>query len=325
MKLLSDLFSGAVIGVANIIPGVSGGTMALVLGIYEKLLSSISNISINTFLIFLRAFTFKKDRIELLKSELVKINATFMICILVGALAAIVSLAKVMSVLLVDFHDPTYGFFFGLVLLSALSPYKLINNKTFRQFLIIVFAAIIVIFISDYISSGDKLVEKAILKASVKSGVDAVTIAPINKIYVIFLGAISISAMILPGVSGSFLLLLLGGYFPVLKAISERDLLFLSLFAFGCIMGLFIFTKLLNFLLTKAYDSTMSFLVGLVIGSLWMIWPFKRILVVNGEKIYLNNIIPSVLNINEIITFCAILSGMFIVYLLILIEKKNCR
>jgi len=317
MNYFINFLNGAVIGIANIIPGVSGGTMALVLGIYERLLTAISSIGPGTIKISISILSFKKEKFKEFTDEMKRIDLLFLLIIMLGALTAIVLLAKLMSLFLNDYHDPTYGFFFGLVLLSAYSPYKMIKNKMIYHFVIILIAAVIVLFISQYISSGDKLIEKAMLKGS-----DLNIDTQINHFYVLFLGGISISAMILPGVSGSFLLLLLGGYFPVLKAIADRDILFLSLFAVGCALGLFIFTKLLNFLLKNFHDGTMSFLVGLVIGSLWMIWPFKKMLLVNSNKVYLNNIFPDSIGMNELLTFLAIILGMFIVFVLLFIEKK---
>lgn len=321
MNFIYDFFSGAVIGIANIIPGVSGGTMALVLGIYEKLITSIGNISMGTVKSVLKAMTLKKSSIDEFKNEMDKINALFLIVILSGAVIAIVSLAKAMSFFLDKFHDPTYGFFFGLVLLSVLSPYKLIKNKNIRSYVIILISVSIVVLISNYITDSDKLIEKAI----VKGGGHSKVFGSLNISYIILLGAVAISAMILPGVSGSFLLLLLGGYFPLLKALSNWDFLFLLPFIAGCVIGLFLFTKILNFLLKKFHDGTMSFLVGLVFGSLWMIWPFKRIEMVNNEAVYLNNIFPHSINMNEIFTFFTFITGLIIVYLLFLIENKRNR
>ena len=112
MTILKNLFNGAIIGVANIIPGVSGGTMALILGFYERLISAINSISLKTIIIFLKLFSFKKESIDEFKDEFKRIDANFLITIGAGAILTIIALAKLMPVLLSDYHDPTYGFFF---------------------------------------------------------------------------------------------------------------------------------------------------------------------------------------------------------------------
>jgi len=130
---IRDFINGAVIGIANIIPGVSGGTMALVLGIYERLITGINGISGSTVTIFMRALTFRKERLAELKSEFRKIKGPMLLRIMIGALAAIGASAKLLSYLLETQHDPTYAFFFGLVLFSAYTPYSLIKKKSFAD------------------------------------------------------------------------------------------------------------------------------------------------------------------------------------------------
>ncbi len=330
MNLIKNLAVGTVIGVANIIPGVSGGTMALVLGIYERLITAIHNISANTVKAVLFALSFKKERIEELKNELRKIDALFLVLIAIGAVGAIVALAKVMTFLLNEKHDQTYGFFFGLVLMSALAPFRLIKEKTISVFIIFLLAGASLVMLSNSMS-GERLVEKAQVKYEMKikkeQGITEETgpVSPARTASYIFFfiaGAIAISAMILPGVSGSFLLLLMGAYFDILKAIATKDLAILSVFSLGCIAGLLLFTRLLNLLLEKWHDLTMGALLGLVMGSLWLIWPFKTSQQVGDTTVYLFNHLPESAGANELLTFLAFLAGSLIVTALFIIEKR---
>jgi len=333
MQVLKHLITGLVIGVANIIPGVSGGTMALIMGIYERLITAIHNISSDTVFIFFKSLTFSKDSYKKLKYELKRIDAGFLMCIAAGAITAVISLAKIMTILLNDYHDPTYGFFFGLVLLTAVAPYRLIKKKTAAVGLSVMIAFAGVIGVSASVS-GDALIEKAKVKLEMKQAKDINTSAysentvsntsrsTADMIHLFFMGAVAISAMILPGVSGSFLLLLMGGYFDILRAISERDLAALSIFAAGCILGLALFTRLLDYLLKRWHDITMGFLLGLVTGSLWMIWPFKTTAVVGEETIYLSNRIPAAFGSAEIYTLLSVLAGMLVVGVLLAAEKR---
>lgn len=322
MEFFQMLFFGAIIGVANIIPGVSGGTMALVCGIYERLLGAIGSINLGTFLVSVKVLSLKPHARRKFMDEMKRIDFLFLFTIALGALAAIVLLANIMTICLNEFHDPTYGFFFGLVLVSVYSPYKLIKKRRLLNYLYMALAVCCVIFVAHSVLGGDKLIEKAMAKEFLSHGAAK---SRLNNLYVLFLGGVSISAMILPGVSGSFLLLLLGGYFPLLMAISQHDYGFLAFFALGCLLGLLFFTRILNFLIIRYHDETMSFLVGLVLGSLWMIWPFKKIVLVNSTKVYLNNIWLHSLGPNEIFTIGTFLAGVIVVLLLLLIEKRNFR
>jgi len=337
MNIISNLFNGAIIGVANIIPGVSGGTMALILGFYERLISAINSISIKTILIVLRAFSLKKKRITQLIEELKRIDAYFLITIVFGALLSIIALAKLMPILLQDYHDPTYGFFFGLILVSAISPYKLIKKKSIAVFLIAVFAIVLIVMVTN-LASGNKLLEKEQTKIKLKQEKLKNNVISrqaddksldLKKIFFMFIiGAIAISAMILPGISGSFLLLILGGYIEILRALSAHNFPILISFSAGCLIGIMIFSRLINFLLRKWHDLTMGFLVGLVVGSLWMIWPFKTQMTIGHgtafEKVvHLSNTLPKVLGANELYTGLAIIAGIIIVLTLLIVESKR--
>ncbi len=129
--------------------------------------------------------------------------------------------------------------------------------------------------------------------------------------------------MILPGISGSFILLLMGAYFELLKAITYRDFLLLLVFALGCIIGILLFTRFLNLLLKKWHDQTMYFLLGLVIGSLWAIWPFKSSITIGKEKIYFTNQLPYSWGGSEMLTIGSMVLGGTIVALFIWLENKQ--
>ncbi len=333
MSHIKDFLKGIVIGVANIIPGVSGGTMALVLGIYERLIEAINNISFETVKAPLGLLRFNRAGREAFISEAKKIDAWFLARIGAGAVVAIIALAKVMTFLLTTWHDPTYGFFFGLVLVSTAVPWMLMKKKGIGAIMIVVFSAALLIGINHFFS-GEKLVEKTRVKQELAlekekiSSPDTVLTNDFDakKILIMFImGALAISAMILPGISGSFILLIMGGYFDVLRAIAVRDIPVLGSFALGCGIGLILFSRLLELLLQKWHNGTMAFLVGLVLGSLWVIWPFKTTVQVGSETVYVNNQIPAALGTNELYTVAACAVGAAIVFLLILVERKQNR
>lgn len=320
-----------IIGVANIIPGVSGGTMALVLGIYERLINSIHNISIDTAKAVLALLKFNKSSLDKFSSEMKRIDAVFLFSLLIGAMISIVALAKVMTYFLEHFHDQTYGFFCGLVIVSAWVPFKLIKKHTLVSIVAALIAITGLVAFSSSVTD-DQKISKAQAKyemqlqkvtesgTAVKESFDH---SPSRQLYMVLAGAIGISAMILPGISGSFLLLLMGVYFSILKSISQFDILTLFSFSIGCLIGVMACTRLINYALKKWYDITMSFLLGLVIGSLVAIWPFKESTVVGDEVIYLSNKLPAALGTNELFTILAAVTGGLIVLVFIIIENKN--
>jgi len=320
-----------IIGVANIIPGVSGGTLALVLGIYERLIGAIHKISIQTVKASLGLLKFNKAGWKDLKAELQRIDAYFLISIMIGAIISIGILAKLMTYLLEHFHDPTYGFFWGLVIISAWVPFKLIKRHTFLSVLAAAIAIVSVVALS-YSLSDEKKINREQAKYEIKMqkaelGENVVEEkfdhSPSFLLYMVFAGAVGISAMILPGISGSFLLLLMGVYFTILKSITNFDFLIIFSFSAGCLIGILCFTRLINYALKKWYDVTTSFLLGLVFGSLVAIWPFKGTAIVGKEVVYLSNKWPMVFGINEAMTVLAALLGGLLVWVFIVIENRK--
>ncbi len=327
-----NLLRGMVVGVANIIPGVSGGTLALVLGIYERLIGGINNISLETVKAVLGLFKFNKNGWKNFVAELHRIDAFFLATILTGALISIGALAKVMTYFLEHFHDPTYGFFCGLVIVSAWVPYKLIKKHSFFSILAIIIGTVGVIAFSS-LGTDEQKIHRAQIKYEMEQQKAPNAAAPSEKeifdhspgrlAFIIFCGVVGISAMILPGISGSFLLLLMGVYFSILKAITQLDILTLAAFSLGCLFGILAFSRLINFALERWYDVTTSFLLGLVLGSIAAIWPFKGTALVGGEVVYLSNKMPAAFGSNEILTLLSAIAGGLIVLLCIYLENKN--
>ena len=246
MNVLRLFVNGFLIGIANIIPGMSGGTLALVLGIYERLIAALHNIGLQTIKRLLGIFTFKKQAIGDFYTELRRIDFGFLMILGVGAVAAVLVSTKLIVYLLDSQHDATYGFFFGLVLTSILIPMRMLKGFSWRELIILLVAATLIVFTEE-------LKKNAAETASVTAeGLEA----SIGTFVVFFAtGALAISAMILPGVSGSFLLLAFGVYFPLLTTIKDvmegvptflrgaesqqflGDFLVLVIFTLGCLSG----------------------------------------------------------------------------------------
>ncbi|HAJ94734.1 MAG TPA: hypothetical protein DCP02_00735, partial [Actinobacteria bacterium] len=271
------ILKGFIIGIANIIPGVSGGTVALILNIYKRMITSIGNLSFSTIKAIIKLFSFRKKHFYDFKKEMMRVDAPFLVLLLIGAAAAIIIFSNLITILLETRHDITYGFFFGLILVSIVIPFSKIKNKSFKVFLSILIGIILIIALSFVISDEQQIsnakTANEMSMASQAIGIDI----DIGKLIMMFLtGILVTSAMILPGISGSFIALVMGQYFLLLQAVSERDLLILGIFAIGGLIGLKFFAKVMNYLFKKCHDVFMAFISGLVLGSLWIMWPFKN-------------------------------------------------
>ena len=336
MQIVLHLLRGVAIGLANIIPGVSGGTMALVLGIYGRLIKAIRNIGSKTFTCVFRG----KDAFV---DEMKRVDAVMIGAIMIGAMVAVVGSAKLLVYLLNKHHDPTYGFFFGLVIVSVIVPYRMIKKVGPSAIIAGLLGISLVVGVTVGLS-GEKRVESARQKAAMKAAKakakaaaatgDSKTAVKKKKKYsvpvdgrsiVLFLiaGAVAISAMILPGISGSFVLLLMGVYFDVLACINERNFVLLGIFALGCLVGMAVFSRLINFALERFHDATLAFLAGLVVGSLYAIWPFKSFAIVAGQRVDKANILPAGFGGNEILTVATVIAGAAIVGVFVWIEIKQ--
>ncbi len=249
MRIKSHIFinyiRGFIIGASDIVPGVSGGTMALVLGIYEKILNEINKITKVT-----KQFFSDFNFIQLVKS----FDFYFLIPLLFGLLSAVFFLSGPLTFALERKPILVWSFFFGLVAGSSYFVRKKINYKVKMTTTLTIFG-----FILGYLFSG--LVPRE---------------TPATPIFFILSGAIAISATILPGISGSFVLLLLGKYEQILRAVYERDLFTIFVFLLGIVLGLLLFSRLVSWFLRHYHDLTLSLLLGIMCGSLRKIWPWKE-------------------------------------------------
>ena len=355
IQIMVNLLRGVAVGIANIIPGVSGGTMALILGIYQRLITAIGNLGPGT----VKALF--KGR-EAFLEEMRRVDLVFLGTLGVGAMVTIVVVAGGMRYLLMEQHDPTYGFFFGLVLVSVVVPYRMIERKSAGAMVAALLAVVLVVGLTMAMSGEERLTSardkqclkmaRAHSKAMLKGGDAAAAAKPLpavcdavvqqNKgkkvsmdvgqlVFFFLAGAIAISAMILPGISGSFMLLLMGIYFDMLNCINTvrvgvtarqwgeitEPAVLLAVFALGCLLGLLLFTRLLKFLLQRFHDVTLAFLTGLIVGSLYAIWPFKHpAFAIPGDpttRVDMHNILPAGVTSNELLTLMAVLAGAAIV------------
>jgi putative membrane protein len=233
-------------GAADVVPGVSGGTMALVLGVYEELLHAIKA--------FDGGFFNRLVRLEI-RGALAQVPVFFLGALFGGVLCAIFTLAKFLSWLLINHPVGIWSFFFGLILSSALMVGHRIANWPWQAI-----AGLVVSAMAAY---------------AVVGIVPATT--PDTPLFLFMCGAVAICAMVLPGISGSFILVLLGKYQVVLEAVHRFDLSTLFVFGSGAAAGLMLFVRLLDWLLNRYHTLTLACLTGLMIGSLRKIWPWKAI------------------------------------------------
>jgi len=247
MSSLGIFLRGLMMGAADIVPGVSGGTIAFITGIYDTLLGSIRAFD----LVFLGRLL-KLD----IKGAWQHVNGGFLLALLLGIATSIFSLARVISWVLENHPVPLWAFFFGLILASALVLLRQVENWTAPRVLCLL------------VGMGVALVIALSPAANIDIGLLGVFLS----------GFLAICAMILPGISGSFILVLLGMYSTVLLAVKSLDLLFLAVFAVGAGAGLLCFSRLLYWLLHRFHQATMALLTGFLFGSLAVVWPWKRVL-----------------------------------------------
>lgn len=247
-------------GAADVVPGVSGGTIAFISGIYEELLESISSISFKT--------------IEVLRTQGInaawkQINGNFLLSLLIGIGISVVSLAKIISWLLENEPVLLWAFFFGLVLASIFFIGKQITKWNVVTFIVLTGGALLAYWVTT--------LQPLVTENS-------------SSVFFFISGAFAICAMILPGISGAFILVLLGAYKPVLEAVHNRDFEIIIIIGAGAIVGLLTFSRLLKWLFHNYKNLTLAILTGFVLGSLNKIWPWKRIIetkVIEGKEIVL--------------------------------------
>lgn len=247
MNYISTYLKGIAMGAADVVPGVSGGTIAFITGVYDTLLESIRRVNPNLITIW---------RKHGFKAVCEHINLFFLLSLFGGILTSILTLAKLISWLLDTHPIPTWSFFFGLILVSVYHMMKQIEHKKIPQWITLLVGIAVAYSITE--------VKPITMDAT--------------EINIFIAGSIAICAMILPGISGSFILLLLGMYAPILGAVKSMQLDVIGLFAIGCLAGLMTFSHLLSWLLKHHRDTTLMLLTGLMLGTLPKIWPWKETL-----------------------------------------------
>lgn len=235
---------GLAMGAADVVPGVSGGTIAFITGIYQELLDSLSRIGPHS------VKTLFRDGIATAWRE---VNGNFLLALFSGILISIFSLAKLISFLLQNYPIVVWGFFFGLILASVFPIARRVPQWSWRCWLSLVAGGLLAIFVSEMRPT-------------------EIAATPYT---LFFSGALAICAMILPGISGSFILLMIGIYPQVIKAVHEMQVGALVWFAGGAVSGLLLFSRLLSWLMHRFPSVTLSFLVGILLGSLKIVWPWK--------------------------------------------------
>ena len=241
----SSLFlKGMAMGISDLIPGISGGTIALLLGIYKDFISSLKSINYKSF-IYLARLDFKK-----LNNQL---NLCFLLPVFFGILSSIFIFSSLISFLLLDYKVLLFSFFFGLIFFSSIRLISSLKPTSTLDFFT-VFVGLVIGLSFFFVSS----------------------LSTSNSIFSIFLaGFIAISAMLLPGISGSYILLILGKYEFMLDSISSFNWINILIFSLGAIAGILSFSKMIHYLLKNYYRSTIFFLSGLMMGALNKVWPWQ--------------------------------------------------
>jgi len=285
---------GLCMGSADVIPGVSGGTIALITGIYEDLIAALK--SFDTSMV-------KKALGFDLKGALACVHMRFLLSLFVGISIAIISLARLMNFLLNHYPVFTWSLFFGLIAASILVVSRQVGAWNVRTGIGLAVGTVFAAFIANMIP----------------------VTTPETLWFIFLCGIIAICAMILPGISGAFILLILGKYEFITATLKNpflvQNLAIIIVFCLGCLIGLLSFSRLLNYLLTNFRQPTMAFLTGLMIGSMPKIWPWKEILetkIIRGKPLVISseNILPQTLS-TEVLT-ALILAGIGFIAVLII-------
>jgi putative membrane protein len=282
---------GFCMGAADVVPGVSGGTMAFILGIYEELIHAIKSFDLRSMRLLL---TFK------IRAFFESISWRFLLALGLGILMAIFTLARLLAWLLHNTPVLIWSFFLGLILASVMTVSRRVQSWQPLTWVMLI-AGLIGIYLLVGLVPGT---------------------TP-NDLWFLFVsGAVAICAMILPGISGSFILVLMGKYQYILEAVNQRDFLVLFIVAAGACVGIAAFSRLLAWLLRRYHDLMVAFLTGLMLGSLRKIWPWKETLESimdshgNIVPIVQDNILPGQLN-GEVFAAFALMAAGFLVVLIL--------
>jgi len=292
---------GIAMGAADIIPGVSGGTIALIAGIYEEFIDSLKSFS-SALLVL------KNDGI---KATWEHVNGNFLLALFSGIAVSLLSLVKFIKFALVEHPILLWSFFFGLIIASVYFVGKQVNKWDLKSIL-----ALLIGTISIYLITSLGPAE-----------------TPTDLWFVFIAGMLAICAMILPGISGAFILVLLGKYSYVIESLNDFKFSVIITFGLGCITGLLSFSHFLSFMLKKHFNLTIALLTGFMIGSLNKIWPWKNTLETmidrHGEVVpkIQENVIPSSLAVGEpqimLASFLAVAGFAIIFGLELFASKKN--
>lgn len=231
-------------GAADIVPGVSGGSIALITGIYVELLESINSFNGENLKLLL-----KLKFLEFFKA----VNGAFLLSLLLGIMTSIFSMSRLITYLMKEHPIPLWSFFCGLILISAFLILKDIKRWHMGVILALLAGTVIAYFVTEL----------------------PPTSSPEALWFTFVAGSIAICAMILPGISGSFILLILGKYEQILQAVTNKDILTLAVFALGCIVGILSFSRVVSWLLKKYHSLTIGLLSGFMLGSMNELWPWK--------------------------------------------------
>lgn len=292
MKNYIILFlKGMGMGIANVIPGVSGGTIALITEIYEDLINSLKS--------------FDKKALELICSFKIAgfiqhTNLYFLLAVFGGSIASVFSIASIFKYLFIHYPVLIWAFFFGLILASIYFVGKRIKKWNTRSVITLIIGTTIAIYISFLTPASEN-----------------------NNLFFVFLcGIIGVSGMMLPGLSGSYILILMGNYeLLMVKAVTEVDMILLSVFFVGSVFGLMCFSHILSWVFKHYKDATLALLTGFILGSLSIIWPWKEVaesIIIQGkEKIISYNLyFPNEYNKETILAVLLLLIGIYTVYIL---------
>ncbi|MDX5437617.1 MAG: DUF368 domain-containing protein [Pontibacter sp.] len=244
---------GVGMGAADVVPGVSGGTIAFITGIYEELLGSIRSVNGEAVRLLLR-FN--------LAGFWKHINGTFLLVLIGGILFSIASLSRLILFLLEHYPELLWSFFFGLIVASAV----VVSKKITRWNIAVVLAGLLGAAVAYYVT------------------VATPTQTPEAYWFIFLSGAIAICAMILPGISGSFLLVLLAKYEFILNSVKELRVDVIAVFGVGCVTGILVFSHVLNWMLKHYHNITVALLTGFMVGSLNKVWPWKITLETYTER-----------------------------------------
>jgi len=278
---------GMAMGAADAVPGISGGTIALLLGIYEKLINTIGNINISLLKdLKSNGFTYFWQ----------KLNGNFLLSLIIGIGISLITFVKITAYLFDKYPILIWSFFLGLVIATIYVIYKLIKSWNYINIIFVIIATLISFYLTK---------------------INAIDNINISLSYILICGIIAASAMIIPGISGALILVILGLYSTIINAVNNLEFDKIITFTSGAIIGLLSFSKIIKWMFSKNSSLTYSILLGFVIGSLSKVWPWKSEL---GQ-----NILPSSY-IGENYLFYSIILisiGFLLIFSLEKIQKLN--